>query len=573
MDNKIINFFDNYINKYSIIFDRKSYIIMLEAKINDDEFMNDINLTIDEKIRFVNDIVDTHNINAYNCLKMLENKKSELDNSKKLENIGKDIKRLRERILNYNGEDLEILKNEFSEFKSSYEFLLGKGKSINNQNNIDNEIKECEFGLNNLINKTLTNKNYYDLTKRKFNTNKIWLSKYGTYTNNLFFDRKSEIIDDSLEFKEMYSCEYLKKCDKLLNSDKIFTPLIDEGKMYISTKANNIIRVDLETKDEEEILLNDYLVTPSILMKLKDTYLINVTNKSIVILKEDEVAFESSIERYIKDSRDYEIKYLNSFNNLFYFLINLYDKNISYIVRGYYNYSSDKFQLYKEYKDDLIISNLIFYFDNKTNRSSIIYFTNNEIKKINSSSDTIINKKNTNYVPWAYNFLKNSMEVRCDTNIVLHDDNIYFLSKGNNGRIYFCKYDCNFNDEDITKIELDTSAAIYADRYNNYLACNLTNFVLYDDDNIPCAQFVTKKGLKTTTVKYKNGPQLYDDSNIEEGIHSNCLLKYRNIKIINIKNNLENSRLNQLNIVSVYDDKIIAVNNIKDDKYIIYMSK
>ena len=39
------------------------------------------------------------------------------------------------------------------------------------------------------------------------------------------------------------------------------------------------------------------------------------------------------------------------------------------------------------------------------------------------------------------------------------------------------------------------------------------NFVLYDDDNIPCAQFVTKKGLKTTTVKYKNGPGWFSITN------------------------------------------------------------
>ena len=431
-----------------MIFTPKAYKDYLTISLNDKEFISSISsISLTNKLNDIEEIEKNLGIDlsyGKEFLKGLINEQSSIDI---LDSFEQQISNLYQTFRNdRSGEAFDKTRIEVEGIEDSLLDLKEEAKSEEAKGKIsllEEKIANIKKELNTILQTFMTDERYEYLINNLFDQNRIWQGKYGNYNFNPFLNKNKGIEDSSITYKEFIKCSYLPKIKYEPLSNRVFSPLVMDGSLYISKDAKSITCIDSNKQEEYTIKLDEEIMESGAIMYLKGEHFIIVPCKNYVyVLNKKGIAYKMPYNFSITDGLI--IKSITVFNNLAYINISNYIDNTSIVFVLSFDFYRKEFTSRPAiYFKDRILSNIFILHDYEKEEFFSGYILNNQelcIADMNSLDKISSFKLDMLPIDDGFKMEKNNQvfEFKYYRPITVFEDKIYYTSLAKNNELYLC---------------------------------------------------------------------------------------------------------------------------------------
>ena len=575
---------DEFIDNYCMIFNEKAYLEMLEYKANDSEFLNNIEeITASAKLKYLEEISRVYNLNVDKGVEYLNDFISKQGDIEKITNFFDEINRLNKRLasdksgndLNSIKRDLEVLRNDISNTFSNKEYSEEVTEKIEELNT---RLKNFEILFNKTLESFIFDKDYEEKVTMRFNTNRIWPTRFGIHTNNLFVNTDTRRYDEHAIPQEICECKQLPATLKTLMNNRIFTPLVLDHLVYLSEDGRSLSCYDTIRKTLERVIdLDDQIISSGALMYLvSSSYIILGCKKGIKIFSiKDKKLLDFKADYVFNYDENIDIKSMNVFNNRCYINIADYSKGISYLYSIKYDFMRKAFVPKCSVLSSTLVGNVILAYDKRIQQVRVSYMTSNKkLYEINPDTLDPINEYNIDYVPLdgCYNV---GREVYYTSPVLFYKGNVFYTAYTDRRDLYLCKLsllellnDAEAN-KNISEYLMTSEIAGFIATKQNQLIPTLSNICV--DDNY--AYIINSNPVikQIRSIPHNNEGRGYQVRQHTELIKANfrnqTAIKYNKDLI-----NLDTAELKEIRVLSLCQKYVVACQDLPmEGKYKLFI--
>ena len=474
-ENSIFNIIKNQIQPHCILFNERQFILLLQLKLNDIDFLKsiqDISLTL--KLNYFKEIVEEYNLNVSIGKEYLNKVFDEQSVMDKLTEYFIQLDKLHNTFIdNHDTEKFDKIRENLGTLESSIQDI---SSSYNDQSKqLKDEILKRIYSFKNEL--EAINEVFVSDRNNLFIQNKLWDSKFGNYSNNLFIKKNKDYEDETANFKSIFKCKYLNNSKYSYANNKIFSPLVFMDKFYISLDGRSISCYAPDLKEVSKVELNDDIIFSGSIFHFHDTHFILVPGKfGIYICNDNEIVWKMNYKFTMTD--EYEVKSISLYNNFCYVNIENYEEKFSYVYVIRYDFIQKKFfcRTTKTIKPK-IVSNICIVYNYDTESPQTVYFTEDyKCNIVDSNSFDVLSKHDVSDLPIELKFKYSNMIKKFSYPIISYDEKLFYTSIDRQNSLKICIFDL------IDKELKILNCPQYTQINEEYLLPSITNIIVSEND-------------------------------------------------------------------------------------------